>query len=186
MLYYVHVGTHFGRTRRALESAAGQPPMRYSHEERLVEFAPLPEATQAAVETVAADLGLTPVISAYTRRQAIEDGELVPIPSDWCDQYGVRFSMCFTRSLWGLIERIPASRQGIESERGRALDVIAVLALTLRAHVARGWNSDRINFRVIITHVEGGHMKRNVDLHAECGPGDHAEPVITIGFADDF
>lgn len=91
------------------------------------------------------------VIFRYTRKQAIDDGVLIDITS--------------IAALHGC--RIPvACTCGVYSECGEHL---AALLDTLRAAIDAAGRSDRVTFRL-----------DSIALWAICGPGDNAEPVLTI------
>ena len=53
---------------------------------------------------------------------------------------------------------------------------IARLSMLQHKHEA----TDTLRYRVILEHVDGGHLCRYVDLKIHVGPGDNWEPVITI------
>jgi hypothetical protein len=122
------------------------------------------------------------LIYSYTRAQAIEDGDLVDV-TEWASAEkgfmgGFTIPVALTRALWAAIEAIPPSLEGIADVRGRAHDVLWMASLA-----ARRGGSD-IYFKVILP--QRGTRKRNVILRGNCGPGDDGEPVITLGFPQDF
>jgi len=49
----------------------------------------------------------------------------------------------------------------------------------LRVASGKAANSDRVHFQVLV-HVHGDGLRETVSLWALCGPGDGAQPVITI------
>jgi hypothetical protein len=49
----------------------------------------------------------------------------------------------------------------------------------LRVASVKAANSDRVHFQVLVD-VEGDGRRNVVKLWALCGPGDDAQPVITI------
>jgi len=124
-------------------------------------------------------------ISVYTRRQAIEDGELVDV-TEWASAGtgftgGFTIPVAFTRSLWAAVEAIPKRLAGVADIRGRAHDVPWMASVATR----RAGKGDRtVTFRVILPRECS--RSKYVTLRAECGPGDDGEPVITIGFPRDF
>jgi hypothetical protein len=129
-----------------------------------------------------ADIGLggvwadAEIISAYTRDQAIEDGELVDV-TEWASADkgflgGFTCPVAFTRALWDLVEVQPKSRKSGDT-RGRAHDVLFMCSLAVRAVLRRG-DTDTAYFRVII-----GNRKRQLRATID-GDG------VTIGFPEDF
>jgi len=123
-------------------------------------------------------------ISVYTRAQAIEDGTLVDV-TEWASADkgflgGFTLPVAVTRALWCTIESIPR-RAMCNDVRGRAHDVLWMASLAARAGARR--NMSRVGF-VVRMHVMAGI--RNIRLVIDIGPGDNAEPVVTIGYPEDF
>ena len=61
---------------------------------------------------------LDPVISAYSRAQAIDDGFLVDV-SDTAREAGFSIPVALTRTVWNRLVAIPEGYQGFQDERGR-------------------------------------------------------------------
>lgn len=137
-----------------------------------------------------------PVISSYSRAQAIEDGVLVdltPIAE------GLRYPVAVTRAVWGAVERAASAlvltgggreAMRLETKRGRGGRELALL-LTARSLIAdlriaaRRTPGDTAQFewmpgldlgvlRVVDESVAG------VKVWSRCGPGDDAAPVLTV------
>jgi len=108
-----------------------------------------------------------PVISSYSRAQAIEDGVLVDV-SGPARELGFKFPVAVTCGVWASCVEVPKSNH-IESEDGRLHDVLWMLKVAIR--ISSG--GDRVEFRVRVG-------KRVVNLYSVCGPGDDMAPVITI------
>ena len=120
------------------------------------------------------------VIHRYTRAQAIQDGVLVDLGkgdlANLSREAGIRFPVAMTAGAWaktvgGLDDPLPAG-QSIE---GRVWDVLMVFR-----YAAKAQGGSRCDFEV---RVWGGTRQEVVKLWALCGPGDNAEPVITIMLA---
>ncbi len=115
-----------------------------------------------------------PVISSYSRAQAIDDGALIDV-SETAREAGITFPTVVTAAVWETCVATSAKLAGLgQSERGRLWDVLYVLSATIRGTRAPG---DRIEYRINVATDKG---RRVVELWAACGPGDTAEPVITI------
>lgn len=119
-----------------------------------------------------------PVIIAYTRADAIEDGVLVDV-SHVAKDAGFKFHTVLTIGAW---EECVAWRGGPEQdEKGRLWDLLNVARNAMRAAKP---GQDRANFKVsVLKPVANGDkygIAHDVDLYAHIGPGDTAEPVITI------
>jgi hypothetical protein len=127
------------------------------------------------------------IISTYTRADALADGGLVDL-SEWAGSGpqgmmgGFRLPVAVTRAVWTAIQMIPTSLEGLADVRGRAHDVLWMAALAARSAGRTG--GSRAGF-VVIMPVRGSR-KRNVNLVVDIGPGDKGEPVVTIGFTEDF
>ena len=114
-------------------------------------------------------------IHVYTRAQAIDDGVLVDL-SEWASPRemspGFKVPVAVTRAVWSMLEAIPRRFRGIQDIRGRAHDLLVVLAFASR----RGGSEAR--FRVLLD-VEGDRRRLH-EFRAVCGPGDAGEPVVTV------
>lgn len=122
------------------------------------------------------------VIHAYTRAQALEDGVLVDL-TEWAGETGFTIPVAITRAAWcDFIEWDEADDRRKpeftgQDVRGRAHDVLWMLYLAVR----RGQGGRRVDFELYRVPREGrGLRPRKASLYALCGPGDNAEPVITI------
>lgn len=103
------------------------------------------------------------VIFSYSRAQAVDDGVLVDV-SELAREAGFRFPVALTTSVHHLC--MPSAKSH-EDYKGRLWDVLNMLRF------AAGRGGDDIRFKVKIG-------RKLVVLKALCGPGDNAEPVITI------
>ncbi len=110
----------------------------------------------------------------YTRKQAIEDGVLVDV-SAMAGESGIRYPVALTASVWSevIVPSDQARKEG-QSESGRLWDVLWMLRTAIQSSRARG---EVIQYGVL---VRDGRQPREVKLKAMCGPGDDAEPVVTI------
>lgn len=115
-----------------------------------------------------------PVISGYSRAQALEDGELVDVSST-AREAGIIFPVAVTRALWdGYITPDERSRPFGQSEAGRLWDTLWMLRMAIRRLQAQ----QEIHYRLYF--IMKARQRRLVTLKAHCGPGDQGEPVITI------
>ncbi len=119
------------------------------------------------------------LIYSYTRKQAIEDGVLVDLmQSDIADlvrEAGFRLPIAMTSAAYAatvkpLDQELPAG----QDVRGRLWDVLNVLRATICGCPA---GADRLHFQVLVWN---GLAHEEVRLWALCGPGDAAEPVLTL------
>jgi hypothetical protein len=120
------------------------------------------------------------VISAYTREQAIRDGALVDVSAS-ASEAGIRFPTAMTRAAWETTVRWTRG-SGIQDESGRLWDVVWML----KNAIQRSSGGALVRFTVYVVPNTGrGRSPRPVNLKAVVGPGDHAEPVITIMLPDE-
>ena len=114
------------------------------------------------------------VIFSYTRAQAIADGVLIDV-SDLAKQVGFRYPVAVTAGVWAECVTKP---EGVAcpNETGRLFVLLNMLGMAILEHR----EVDRVDFDVPVgnDHREGDPPL--VRLYALCGPGDDAEPVITV------
>lgn len=121
------------------------------------------------------------VIYAYTREQAIEDGVLIDV-STVAHEAGFKFPVAITAAAWAdcvAWTDEDSKRKGgwPQDESGRLWDVIWMLSVAIK----RTGGGELIHYQLLRVPTEGrGTKARLVTLKAVCGPGDNAEPVITI------
>jgi len=118
------------------------------------------------------------VIFSYTRAQAIEDRTLVDV-TQVAQEAGFRFPTAITAALWSDIETIPASHS-YQEIHGRLWDVLFMAAGNAR----RNKETSRFAYELIL-HREGVEND-TISLICDIGSGDDAEPVVTIGYQEDF
>ena len=117
-----------------------------------------------------------PVISSYTRAQAIEDGVLV---DGMAGDFGevtpehYKWPVAMAHAVFAPIEKAVNHPKHCNDFKGVWHDVLWMS----RCHKTRRISESVHLFLVIIT---GTGRKRNHTLKLVCGPGDNAEPVIAI------
>jgi len=123
-----------------------------------------------------------PVIYAYTRAQALDDGELVEVDAQTSREAGIKWPVAMTRAVFASCVEVPIDAKGEpvagQDVRGRLWDVVMMSAFAMRA----GGSTSEVTVRLRVRQREG---HRNVTLKAVCGPGDEGEPVITIMLPDE-
>ncbi|HAN9603837.1 TPA: hypothetical protein IGQ72_003055 [Escherichia coli] len=120
------------------------------------------------------------VISAYTRAQGIADAVLVDV-TETAREAGFRIPVALTRAAWvdcvEWTEADEARKATTQDEAGRLWDVVWMAHLAART----AGNVERCLFDLYRVPREGrGNRPRRVSLAMHIGPGDNAEPVITI------
>lgn len=120
------------------------------------------------------------VIDAYSRAQAIEEGVLVDV-SSVAREAGIRFPVAMTRTVWSKYVEVP---EGVkcQDESGRLWDILWMLRCA-----AGRCQGDTLHFQLYVRNHDRERLDSRglVTLKAVCGPGDDAEPVITIMLPDE-
>lgn len=118
-------------------------------------------------------------IFSYTRAQALADGTLVDV-SDVAKAFGFRIPVALTAAAWqGCVHWTPndSAAQTHQDEVARLRDV-----LWMAVHAAKSAkDAQEVPFQVLRIPRDGRDRKpRLTRLKMLIGPGDTAEPVITI------
>jgi hypothetical protein len=120
------------------------------------------------------------LIHTYTRAQAVDDGVLIPVPSELAQQAGFKCPMALTAAAWGgCVEWSPEdeSRQDAgQDERGRLWDVLWMAGCAAR----RSLDGSQTAFTVLRVPRRGPVVALPVRLVLTIGPGDVGEAVATI------
>ena len=115
------------------------------------------------------------VIYAYTRAQAIADGVLVDV-SKLAREAGFKLPVAVTCGVWAECVAVP---EGVlcQDETGRLWDVLMMLRHAIATSKHGG---DRVDFAVRVRNDNEERTPPLIQLYALCGPGDDAEPVVTV------
>ncbi len=123
------------------------------------------------------------MIYAYTRSQAITDGVLHDV-SEIAKLNGFSIPVAVTDTIWNkYIVPSPELVEYGQSCEARLLDVLVVLYFKIRS-LPRDAANSRITFTVKFLMDAENEEYEEPELTADCGPGDHGEPVITILLPD--
>lgn len=112
------------------------------------------------------------VISSYSRAQAIEDGYLVELPENEVLKQNFKFPVAMTAAVWDIIERALANKQYLNDLNG----ILSDICWMSKANGRNLSESTRL-FQVII---RGAGQISTYAMKIVCGPGEMAEPVLTI------
>lgn len=113
-------------------------------------------------------------IHTYTRAQAIADGVLVDLSAaspDVCRQH-FNFPIACTSEVWAIIERAIKNKRCCNDLAGVVHDVLYMSKQNITERSESG-----VLFQVIIT---GAGRQKVFTFKMICGPGDNAEPVLTL------
>ena len=124
-----------------------------------------------------------PVISSYSRAQAIDDGVLVDLMQEETvgavKEAGFVFPVAMTAAAFSVaVCPIDGELPPGQDLQGRLWDVLTMLNWAIQAGRPHGQTNDRLPFRLTVSG-------KRVDLVSVCGLGDDAEPVITIMMPDE-
>ena len=112
------------------------------------------------------------VISSYSRAQAIADGVLIDV-NKLASEAGFRYPVALTSAAWHDCVAV-ASTDHVHDETGRLWDVLNVLRFAIKTNPA----GSEIHFCVDV--ADESEQITRVWLKCLCGPGDDAEPVLTV------
>ena len=118
-------------------------------------------------------------IFAYTRADAISDGVLVELSDQMVSEAGIKVKVAVTRAVWDdYLSPSYLDELSGQSVEGRTWDLLWMFGCAAR----RSRHASTIQFRVLFVTMKasGSIVTYHVLLKAVCGPGDDAEPVITI------
>ena len=126
-----------------------------------------------------------PVISTYSRAQAIEDGILVDV-SDTAREAGFTIPVAVTRTVWNRLIALPEGYRGFQDERGRLWDVVWMA----HHYARRASNTDRVTMCVLVRDIrkdlrDSSRPPRKHFPIVAIGGGDQGEPVATVMFPED-
>ena len=123
------------------------------------------------------------VIHTYTRAQAIQDGVLVAVDDDLARSAGFGVPVALTTTAWADCvawdEENEAGRDGAtgQDETGRLWDVLTMA----RYAAARATGASRVDYDLMRVPPAGALSTASLaTLSLHIGPGDNAEPVVTI------
>jgi hypothetical protein len=121
-----------------------------------------------------------PVISSYSRKEAIDDCVLVDV-SDMAKEAGFKWPVAVTREVWEECvawSEADTKRQTVQDEKGRLWDVLWLAHLRIRLAKSPGTEA---KFPLYVV-PRGGKARtpKKVILKLVTGPGDDGEPVVTI------
>lgn len=116
-------------------------------------------------------------IYIYSRKQALEDGVLLDA-SSLAKEAGFLFPVALTSAAWGTCVDVPQDCEG-QDEAGRLWDVLWMLKYAIKQRPSE----NPLRFSVIVQ--TSSRYTQQVELKSMCGPGDNAEPVITVMLPDE-
>lgn len=121
------------------------------------------------------------VIEVISRKDAIADDILIDITELAQIYYGFKVPVAITSSLKVILSEFPQGKG--EDFAGRLHDLLFLASVAARRESKPGSEKMR-RFKMSVTELSGQSVAH--ELFMLIGPGDEGEPVITIGFPEDF
>jgi hypothetical protein len=121
-----------------------------------------------------------PVIYAYTRAMALDDGYLIDI-SDTAREAGFKIPVAVTREVWDRYiewDNDDSERQSYQDQAGRLWDVCWMARHGISG--AKKHESQTLFELYVIPRDGTATEAERIALKIVIGPGDEGEPVITI------
>lgn len=122
-----------------------------------------------------------PVIHAYTRKMAIDDGVLIDA-TDTAIEAGIKLPVAITQAVWAKYiawDFVDNEKQTYQDQSGRLWDVIWMARCGLIS--ARKGEKSETLFKLLCVPRDGRSIRaEETTLKIVIGPGDNAEPVLTI------
>ena len=133
------------------------------------------------------------ILVAYSRKDALADGEQIQVNEFICQEAGLKLPVFFTKSVWNKYVKVPKGMEGTQDEEGRLWDILYMFA----QRVMKGRKSGEkfeltIEFQVLVCLPNVGDYERNekresdtkrlVTLKCELGAFDYNDytPVFTF------
>ena len=126
------------------------------------------------------------IIFTYTRAQALADGVLIDV-TQAASKPGFRYPTAITADLHARLTPNEREKSMGQSYAGRLWDVLFLAALAgQRVHF-----TNLVSFQVSLFEIEEDSLHitycgNHITLWVVIGPGYDEDPVITIGFPEDF
>lgn len=123
-----------------------------------------------------------PVIFSYSRAEAIADGVLVDV-TETAKEAGFKWPTAVSIAVWAMIEPNERLRKRFGCDvKGRLWDVLWMAMFAIKQSRNGG---QELRYKVILPQRPNDSPEHMVELKLHVGPGDDAEPVITIMLPDE-
>ena len=123
------------------------------------------------------------VIHSYSRKNMIDDGFLIKVPSDLAHEAGFTVPIGILLEVWESCiawTDEDSKHQVSQDETGRLWDLLNVLRVK-----AKTCSGDTVRFTLTRVPRDGkSELPQDITLKAVIGPGDDLKPVITVMLLD--
>ena len=121
------------------------------------------------------------LIYAYTRKQAIEDGNLLDVTAQ-AKESGFKVPVCVSLNLYAKYITPPSGLEGEgQSVEGRLHDLFTMCMLGIQKQL----NECRVNFKVLFLMKSQPRSLEEVEVVCQIGPDDDMKPCITLMLPED-
>ncbi len=121
------------------------------------------------------------MIFSYTRKQAIEDGNLIDV-TEQAKEAGFKIPVAVSLNLYDGYIKPPEGLEGEgQSIEGRLHDLFTMCMLAMQENL----DQSRINFQVLFLMSAEPRKLEEVEVICQCGPDDDMKPCITLMLPDD-
>jgi hypothetical protein len=124
------------------------------------------------------------VIDVYSRANALEDGVLIDLGQFFhqgkpvLESVGIRYPVAITSAAFGAAL---SGEDDLEADPELPHKVVHLLR-SMKEAINESANGHLLRFKVVNYR---GAESSTIDLKAMCGPGDDAEPVLTVMLPDE-
>lgn len=126
------------------------------------------------------------VISAYSREEAIADGQLIDV-TNTAKKMGLRFPVALTNNAWSQCVEWSDEKAGATGMGGHWASRLGPLLTEAIRAILLNKDGDMVTFTIsCIPGIGPDTQEHTYELWMTVGPGDNAEPVITIMLPEDY
>eukprot|EP01029_Cantina_marsupialis_P030389 TRINITY_DN8216_c0_g1_i8.p1 TRINITY_DN8216_c0_g1~~TRINITY_DN8216_c0_g1_i8.p1 ORF type:complete len:146 (-),score=18.07 TRINITY_DN8216_c0_g1_i8:65-502(-) len=133
------------------------------------------------------------IIVAYSRKDALADGEQIQVNEFICQEAGLKHPVFFTKAVWNKYVKVPKGMEGMQNEEGRLWDILYMFAQRVKKGKESGEKFElTLEFQVSVCLPNVGDYERNekresenqrlITLKCEIGAFDYKDytPVFTF------
>lgn len=121
------------------------------------------------------------VIYSYTQKMAIEDGVLIPVDPEICQEAGIKIPVIIGNRLWYEWINVPEGLEGIQDLEGRLWDTLYMFTFAVKRKRITGTTG-----KYTVIYTDENQKQVEIEILAVCGPGDNGEPTITLMLPEEY
>ena len=121
------------------------------------------------------------MIYSYTRKQALEDGNLIDV-TEQAKETGFKVPVAVSSTLYEQYIKPPTGLEGEgQNVEGRLHDLFTMCLLVMQDKL----DQSRISFTLLFLMSAAPRKLEEVEVICQCGPDDILQPCITLMLPDD-